>query len=603
MGYQALLFCSDEKLLKVVGQVFGDLDFTVEPVHEPFAAVKKLMAQHYDAIVVDSENEQNASLLFKSARNSTSNHSTLAIALVEGQAGVAKAYRIGANLVLTKPINVEQAKGTIRVARGLLRKTSEAAGATRTAAPTTPVSSTPMFGGSSFQPAGGNAAATASSLRRSEAPDSKTPLPAITPEGQPAETARDSFATNAQRAIADQTTVTPTAATPDLITIAPEGKVEAQPPSSAGVVDRAVESHGIKNAVQDKAGINPAASVSEPAQNAAPAFSSIAGSAAAPAPAKEAPVVIAETDDILETEHAASSRTDSLLDLAPTPVLSSVPTGHAPSFGGLSERNSGGSGVNKKTLIVAAIILALAALGYLVYGMLGKSSATAVPHIASTSPDLANPASVLRPQSSPVAAPARSTPGGGQTSPSKTATGQLTGKTTASGSLPTAEAGVDRELESKKPDSAPLRVKSEAAENKTQAQADEPAPSLSGLLAGANENANTLSGAVSSAPSSLPALSISTVKLSQGVSEGLLIKRVQPKYPQSALAAHIQGAVQIEATINNEGVVTNPKVLRGDRALAQAAVEAVRQWRYKPYYLDGQPVEVKTEITVKFRAN
>ena len=103
MGYQALLFCSDEKLLKVVGQVFGDLDFTVEPVHEPFAAVKKLMAQHYDAIVVDSENEQNASLLFKSARNSTSNHSTLAIALVEGQAGVAKAYRIGANLVLTKP--------------------------------------------------------------------------------------------------------------------------------------------------------------------------------------------------------------------------------------------------------------------------------------------------------------------------------------------------------------------------------------------------------------------------------------------------------------------------------------------------------------------
>jgi protein TonB len=44
-------------------------------------------------------------------------------------------------------------------------------------------------------------------------------------------------------------------------------------------------------------------------------------------------------------------------------------------------------------------------------------------------------------------------------------------------------------------------------------------------------------------------------------------------------------------------------VLRGDRALAQAAVEAVRQWRYKPYYLDGQPVEVKTEITVKFRAN
>ena len=129
MGYQALLFCPDEKLARVVSQVFGELDFTVEPVHEPFAAVKKLMSQRYDAIVVDCENEQNASLLFKSARNSGSNQSSLAIALVEAQAGVAKAYRIGANLVLTKPINVEQAKGTLRVARGLLRKNSDAASA------------------------------------------------------------------------------------------------------------------------------------------------------------------------------------------------------------------------------------------------------------------------------------------------------------------------------------------------------------------------------------------------------------------------------------------------------------------------------------------
>jgi len=73
MGYQALLFCPDEKLASVVNQVFNELDFTVEAVHEPFAAVKKLMTQHYDAIVVDSENDQNASLLFKSARNSSSN--------------------------------------------------------------------------------------------------------------------------------------------------------------------------------------------------------------------------------------------------------------------------------------------------------------------------------------------------------------------------------------------------------------------------------------------------------------------------------------------------------------------------------------------------
>src|SRR6266700_5086313 len=122
MGYQALLFCPDEKTARTVTQVLSELEFGVESCIEPFAAVKKLMGQHFDAVVVDCDNEQNATLLFKSARNSTSNQASLAVAVVEGQAGVAKAFRIGANLVLTKPINIEQAKGTLRVARGLLRK-------------------------------------------------------------------------------------------------------------------------------------------------------------------------------------------------------------------------------------------------------------------------------------------------------------------------------------------------------------------------------------------------------------------------------------------------------------------------------------------------
>ncbi len=126
MSYQALLFCPDERTAHVVTQVLSEVEFSVESCNEPFAAVKRLMAKHFDAIVVDCDNEQNATLLFKSARNSGSNQNSLSVALVEGQAGVAKAFRIGANLVLTKPINVEQSKGTLRVARGLLRKAEAA---------------------------------------------------------------------------------------------------------------------------------------------------------------------------------------------------------------------------------------------------------------------------------------------------------------------------------------------------------------------------------------------------------------------------------------------------------------------------------------------
>src|SRR5438309_3590275 len=141
MSYQALLFCPDERTAHVVTQVLSELEFSVESCNEPFAAVKRLMAKHFDAIVVDCNNEQNAALLFKSARNSGSNQNSLSVALVEGQAGVAKAFRIGANLVLTKPINVEQSKGTLRVARGLLRKTDAAkpASATPSTQPLRPV--------------------------------------------------------------------------------------------------------------------------------------------------------------------------------------------------------------------------------------------------------------------------------------------------------------------------------------------------------------------------------------------------------------------------------------------------------------------------------
>jgi CheY-like chemotaxis protein len=75
MSYQALLFCPDDKTARVVTQVLSELEFTVEPCSEPFAAVKRLMAQHFDAVVVDCDNEQNATLLFKSARNSGPNQS------------------------------------------------------------------------------------------------------------------------------------------------------------------------------------------------------------------------------------------------------------------------------------------------------------------------------------------------------------------------------------------------------------------------------------------------------------------------------------------------------------------------------------------------
>lgn len=65
----------------------------------------------------------------------------------------------------------------------------------------------------------------------------------------------------------------------------------------------------------------------------------------------------------------------------------------------------------------------------------------------------------------------------------------------------------------------------------------------------------------------------------------------------------IQGTVVIKAVISREGTVEHPQVISGQAFLATAAMDAVKEWRYRPYYLNGQPVEVETEITVNFVLN
>ena len=82
--------------------------------------------------------------------------------------------------------------------------------------------------------------------------------------------------------------------------------------------------------------------------------------------------------------------------------------------------------------------------------------------------------------------------------------------------------------------------------------------------------------------------------------EGNLIRRVQPEYPATAKMAHIQGQVVLSAVISKEGTIEKVQVLCGHPLLVQAALEAVKQWRYRPYVLNDEPVEVETQITVNF---
>jgi protein TonB len=84
------------------------------------------------------------------------------------------------------------------------------------------------------------------------------------------------------------------------------------------------------------------------------------------------------------------------------------------------------------------------------------------------------------------------------------------------------------------------------------------------------------------------------------VMEGNLIHRVDPQYPAIAKQIHLQGAVVLNAIISREGDIERVDVASGPGILALAARDAVQQWKYRPYLLNGEPVEVQTQITVNF---
>jgi protein TonB len=88
--------------------------------------------------------------------------------------------------------------------------------------------------------------------------------------------------------------------------------------------------------------------------------------------------------------------------------------------------------------------------------------------------------------------------------------------------------------------------------------------------------------------------------ISSGVMEGHKLSGVNPRYPIIAIASHVQGTVVLAATISRTGTIENLRLLSGSPILSVAAEDAVRTWRYRPYMLNGEPVEVETTVNVIF---
>jgi TonB family protein len=582
MGYQALLFCPEEKIARTVTQVLSELEFSVEPCAETFAAVKKLMAQHFDAIVVDCENEQNAALLFKSARNSASNQASLAVAVVEGQAGVAKAFRIGANLVLTKPINVEQAKGTLRVARGLLRKSEPV----KSAAPPS------TTGAAKSIPVAKATAPGAQALTAEEAPR--------VGQSRQGSHAAASAQTASARLSANAVPIVG-------VTAASENGSSQSVPEKSVTARSAPE---VANSAESTAKASlPAEKRTGNAEKGRALGSSGAGISSAGTGAASAPALV-------RVAEAAESRKSPVLAESPASTESSTRNEAAGStitaapsftFGDDSASTSEASGGRKK-IMMAVAAAALAAVGlYAGWAHFhGKAPAAAIADsVASapvtSSPDMARPSppapspELKKPQPSPAVEAALSADKPHQSDISGESPQKNPSKAPASDSPHSA--GPESEATTPVQAIVVKNGSSVSARRKTGALADAPAPSVIGLPAtGGGSLPNLIDN-----PENAPAPVLQTLSVSQGVSQGLIVKKVQPAYPASALHMRMEGSVQLLATISKTGDIAAVKALNGEPVFARAAMDAVKQWKYKPYLLNGEPVEIQTQITVNFK--
>ncbi len=158
-------------------------------------------------------------------------------------------------------------------------------------------------------------------------------------------------------------------------------------------------------------------------------------------------------------------------------------------------------------------------------------------------------------------------------------------------------------------DNGELRTPTKIPKKIQMIKEDEPPPSagVAGVVGGVPGGVpggaigGVLGSVINSTPTAVPKVATpQRVRVSQGVSQGLLIHQVKPSYPPLARQARIQGTVVLQAVIGKDGSIQGLKVMSGHPMLAPAALEAVKQWKYKPYYLNGEPVEVDTTINVNF---
>jgi TonB family protein len=582
MAIRAFLLCGDEKAVQAVTQILDELEVSFEHSSEPAFSLKRLSTQKFELLVVDCDNVQNATQVFNSARASNLNKTSIAIAIVEGKAGVPNAFRLGASLVLTKPVSLEQARNTLRTGIGMTRKDAPEL------RPAQPIASVTSHVAVPATPSSTVSAAPPVPVR----PPSPAVLTPVAPVAPPA------LATTAK-------VVVPAAPAAEKPVVVPRPVVStpvatAQDPKAGSTADSKPQPGVVGTPVAPKAAA-PAAST--PAAKSS--FDSMFTTPAEPeknSSTKNSAKLVADDKDSKE-----SPRPLSVVDpLAEEDSVDPLDEHGVPSFGGLGKQPFAGMETAKRSgghgaLIAAGLVLVLAAGAYgawmtqpscrnlVSWEYLNVMSKFAGARAQQSTPVAAKP--VTPPPAAAAPAPqgavAVNSPASDSTAtaPMQTAPGTSADPASASNS-----SGTSAQPAATVPDNGAQKTAA------VQPAKQDTTPNHPG----ANPSLVSASASLPSSDAVKPPSS-DLLEVPEDYADDQVVHRVRPAYPKQAKARKLHGPVVLEAIVNKHGKVDSLQLVSGDPLLAQAAADAVKQWRYKPYSHNGEPTDFQTRVTVDFK--
>jgi len=490
----ALLLSPDDQAVSAITAVLEEMSVSCERPLDGVSAAQKLNSRSFDLVLVDCENLPAAKLIFDVCRRGKQGTNPVPIAIVDGRAGLPTAFRLGAELILTKPVAKDQARSTIRTAVGRVRK-EEPARASQTS------EARPMAAPTATQP----------EERAQAAAAAVSSLPVKTSQATPA------------------------------------AAVEALPAPTLSVAMEKIAA--------------PAKTAHEAASRAKPSVAETPFVASEPAPTEK----LSDDPVMADLEEG---------DTAP-PRAAVLPSHQA-------------APPKARGPLVAVLLLALAGGGFYVAWMYQPAFREMIqPQIDRV---LAFAGMAL--QQKAVPAPLAPAPAPAQTSikPSP-----ATAATPPVASLTDAVQPNGSNNQTPSVDAAP-------ASPAAAPSATTPAPALAPPTAKPEApTANKTKTAEATSSNSESPADNGLVILSSKGAEKRLLQQVPPTFPKGATAQQLEGTVVLKTLVDDGGKVESVSLVEGNPALAEAAIRAVKQWRYRPYVRDGKSLPFQTVVLVDFQ--